>query len=96
MALNLSLTGRYVLLGIGPRVSMVGKTIQTAPVHFGDQPALNPEYGYQRIVAIYQVSDTATTMTQAVFRGTAPIHDTGLGSINDELQNWYQLTTGGS
>ena len=96
--LNLSPTGRYVCLGIGPRVSMVGKTIQTPPVHFGDQPALNPEYGYQRLVAIYQISDSnpAVTITQARLVGCAPIHDTGLGSIQDELQNWYQLTTNGS
>lgn len=98
VALNLPTTGRYVVVGIGPRVGMVGKTIQTAPVHFGDQPALNPEYGYERLVAIFQISDSApgVTMTQARLVGTAPIHDTGVGSIQDELQNWYQLTTGGS
>ena len=96
--LNLSLTGRYVLLGIGPRCSMIGKTVQSAPVHFGDQPALNPEYGYERFVAIFQVSDTApgAAMTQAVLRGVAAIHDNGLGGIDDHLQGWYQLTTGGS
>ena len=96
--MNLSLTGRYVALGIGPRVSMVGKTIQSPPVHFGDQPVLNPEYGYQRLVAIFKVSDTAecTAFTQAQLVGTAPVHDTGLGGIEDELQNWYQLQTGGS
>ena len=98
ISLNLPLTGHYVCLGIGTRVSMVGKTIQTAPVHFGDQPALNPEYGYERLVAIFKVSDTAvgTNFTQAQFVGTAPIHDTGVGSIPDELQNWYSLTNNGS
>jgi hypothetical protein len=97
-ALNLSLTGRYVCLGIGPRNSMIGKTVQNAPVHFGDQPALNPEYGYQRFVAIFKVSDTAVgaAFTQAQFVGTAPIHDTGLDNIDSHLQAWYQLTTGGS
>jgi type II secretory pathway pseudopilin PulG len=97
VAMNLPLTGRYVALGIGPRCSMIGKTVQNAPVHFGDTPVLNPEYGYQRLVAIFKVSDTAATaFTQAQLVGTAPVHDTGLGSIQDELQNWYQLTTGGS
>ena len=28
--------------------------------------------------------------------GVAPVHDTGLGSIDDELQTWCQLTNGGS
>ncbi len=96
-AMNLPTTGRYVVLGIGNRVSMVGKTMTAAPVHFGDQPVLNPEYGYEHLVAIFKVSDTAVPLfSQAQLVGCAPVHDTGLGSINDELQNWYQLTTGGS
>lgn len=95
---NLSLTGRYVVLGIGPRVSMVGQTMQTAPLHFGDQPVLNPEYGYQRIVAIFKVSDSAVgaVFTQAQLVDTAPVHDTGLDNLQSHLQAWYQLTTGGS
>ena len=60
-AMNLPTTGRYLVVGIGPRVSMVGKTMQTPPVHFGDQPVLNPEYGYQRLVAIFKISDSAVT-----------------------------------
>ncbi len=96
--LNLSPTGLYVLLGVGQRSSLVGKTIQTPPVHFGDQPALNPEYGYERLVAIYQIAESnpAITLTQARLVGVAPIHDTGIGNIQDELQNAYQLQTGGS
>jgi len=95
--LNFPTTGRYVCLGLGPRVSMVGKTIVTAPVHFGDQPVLNPEYGYERFVAIFKVSDTAvSSFSQAQLVGVAPVHDTGLGGIDDHLQAWYQLTTGGS
>jgi prepilin-type N-terminal cleavage/methylation domain-containing protein len=97
VALNLPLTGRYVTLGVGVRNDMVGKTIQTPPVHFGDQPVLNPEYGYQRMVAIFKVSDTAApAFTQAQLVGVGPVHDTGIGSIQDELQNWYQLTVNGS
>ena len=96
--LNLPLTGRYVVLGVGPRVSMVGKTIQSAPVHFGDVPVLNPEYGYERFVALFKVSDTlaGTNFTQAQLVGVAEIEDSGLGGIDDHLQGWYQLTNGGS
>jgi type II secretory pathway pseudopilin PulG len=95
---NLPLTGRYVALGIGPRNSMVGKTIQSAPVFFGDQPVINPEYAYGRFVALFKVSDSAvgTNFTQAQLVGTAPVHDTGLDNIDSHLQGWYQLTTGGS
>jgi type II secretory pathway pseudopilin PulG len=103
IALNLDLTGRYVALGIGQRVSMVGKMMATAPVHFGDQPVLNPEYGYQRLVGLFKVSTgngttagPSPSFTLGQLVGAAPVHDTGLGAIGDELQNWYQLTTGGS
>jgi prepilin-type N-terminal cleavage/methylation domain-containing protein len=95
---NFPVTGRYVALGIGPRNSMIGKTVQSAPVFFGDQPVINPEYAYGRFVAIFKVSDSAlgASFTQAQLVGTAPVHDTGLDNIDSHLQNWYQLTTGGS
>jgi prepilin-type N-terminal cleavage/methylation domain-containing protein len=95
---NLPLTGRYVALGVGPRNGMIGKTAQSAPVMFADMPMLNPAYGYQRYVALFKVSDTAagTNFTQAQLVGVGPVMDTGLGDIDDRLQNWYQLTNGGS
>jgi hypothetical protein len=98
IALNLPLTGRYVALGIGPRSSMIGKTLQSPPVHFGDLPVLNPEYGYMRFCAIFKVSDSAVDkkFTEAQFVGVGPVQDDGLGGIQDDLQAWYQLTTGGS
>jgi type II secretory pathway pseudopilin PulG len=95
--LGWALTGRYVVLGVGTRNTMVGKTMVSAPVHYGDQPVLNPEYGYQHIVAVFKVSDSATSaFTTAQMVGAGPLHDIGLGTINDELQNWYQLENNGS
>lgn len=103
VAWNLDLTGRYVALGIGARVSMVGSTIQTPPLHFGDQPVLNPEYGYMRFIAIFKVSTgngtaggPSPSFTQAQLVGVGEVEDTGIGGIQDHLQTWYQLTTGGS
>ena len=96
-SLNLPLTGRYVAVGLGPFTTMVGKTLSSAPVHFGDQPVLNPEYGYERLVALFKVSDSAApAFTQAQLVGVGPIHDSGFGRIDDELQNWFQIQTGGS
>lgn len=90
--LGLSATGRYVVLGIGTRCNMVGKTMLAAPVHYGDVPVLNPEYGYERLCGIFKVSDTAATVVEAQLVGVGPIHDDGLGSIGDEVQNWYQIS----
>jgi hypothetical protein len=95
--LNLPLTGRYAVLGVGPRCNMVGKTMASPPVHFGDTPILNPEFGYERLCAVFEVSDTANpNFTTAVLVAVGPIHDTGLGTTNDELQNWYQLQQNGT
>jgi prepilin-type N-terminal cleavage/methylation domain-containing protein len=94
--LNLPLTGRYVVLGIGPRCDMIGKTIATAPVHYGDTVPLNPEYGYQRLVGVFKISDSALNFTTAILVAAGPIHDNGLGTIDDELQNWYQLQNNGT
>lgn len=92
-----AVTGRYVVLGVGTRNTMVGKTMVSAPVHYGDQPVLNPEYGYEHIVAVFKVSDTNTSaFTTAQMVGAGPLHDVGLGSINDEIQNWFQLENNGS
>ncbi len=96
--LGLPITGRYVALGIGSRCNMIGKTMASPPVHFGDTEVLNPEFGYERLVCIFKISDSALggTYTTAQLVAVGPIHDDGLGSINDELQNWYQLQQGGS
>jgi type II secretory pathway pseudopilin PulG len=95
--LGLPVTARYLVLGVGPRNDMIGATMLSAPVHFGDTPALSPEFGYERLSAFFKVSDTAVTnFTIARFMFAAPIHDDGVGSINDELQNWYQLQNGGT
>ena len=94
---NLSTTGRFVVLGVGPRNSMIGKTVQSAPVHFPDQTVINPEYAYMRFCAIFRVSDSAVgaNITQATLVGVAPIMDSGLGGIDDHLQGWFQQTIGG-
>jgi len=101
--LGIPVTGRYLVLGIGQRNDMMGATMLSPPVHFGDTPALNPEFGYEHLCAFIKVSDTAvaaqgnpTGFTIARFMFAAPIHDNGVGAINDELQNWYQLQNGGT
>ena len=94
---NWPTTGRYVLLGIGPRSDLIRNGLLTAPIHYGDTPPLNPEFGYERLVGIFKVSDTAvSSFTTARFFACAPVHDDGIGSIDDEIQNFYQLQNGGS
>jgi prepilin-type N-terminal cleavage/methylation domain-containing protein len=93
-----STTARYVVLGIGPRCTLIGRGAVTCPVHFGDNPAISPENGYGRFCAIFKVSDTAAPggINNAVLVGIAPIHDVGLIGLDGEFQNWYQINNGGS
>ena len=95
IALNLPTTGRYVCLGLGPRNSMISKTVQVPPVHVGDQPVLNPEYGYQRFVAVFKVSDTAvgSNFTQAELVAVVSVKDDGLGQV-DNVKEFYKLSNG--
>ncbi len=95
--LNLPLTGTYIVLGIGPRCDMIGKTMATPPVNFGDTVPLNPEYGYERLVCVFKIEDSAiSSFTTAVLVAVGPLLDTGLGTTDDELQKWYQLEHNGS
>jgi type II secretory pathway pseudopilin PulG len=91
-----STTARYVVLGLGPRCTVVGKGAITAPVHFGDTPSVTPDHGYGRFVAIFKVSDTTKVLNMAQLVGVAAIHDVGPTNLDGEFQNWYQLNNGGS
>jgi prepilin-type N-terminal cleavage/methylation domain-containing protein len=95
--LSLPATGTYVVLGIGPRSSMIGVTMAAAPVHFGTNTALYPEYGYQRFVAVFKIADTAVaSFNNATLVLTASITDVGLSTVDGDLQSWYQLQSSGS
>jgi len=96
--LNQSLTGKYIVLGIGPRCDMVGKTMATPPVNFGDTVPLNPEFGYERPICVFKIADSAlsTPFTTAVLVAVGSLQDNGLMTTNDELQSWYQLENNGS
>ncbi|MGA2255914.1 MAG: hypothetical protein ABSG53_14805, partial [Thermoguttaceae bacterium] len=90
--LNLPINGKYIVLGIGPRCDMIGKTMATAPVNFGDTVPLNPEYGYERPVCIFKIADpNIPTFTTAVLVAVGALQDTGLATTDDELQSWYEL-----
>jgi len=92
-----STTARYVVLGVGPRCSLIGRMGLTAPVHFGDTPSIFPENGYGRYCGIFKVSDNVPGgINNAVLVGVAPLHDVGMIGLDSEFQNWYQINSGGS
>jgi hypothetical protein len=44
-----------IVLGVGPSVTAVGKTLGSVPVFFGDRESLQPEYVYGRFLAAIDV-----------------------------------------
>jgi hypothetical protein len=91
-------TANYVVLGIGPRCTMIGKMALTAPIHFSDTQDAAPEFSYGRFVAIFKVSDSNAPggVNMAQFVGVAAIHSVGPNNLDSEFQNWNQVNNGGS
>ncbi|OAI46895.1 hypothetical protein AYO44_10590 [Planctomycetaceae bacterium SCGC AG-212-F19] len=87
-------TGRYVVMGLGKRCTLVGKVATDAPVHFGDGPQLNAANFYMRFAAVFKVSDTnpGVVINQAVFVGAVGIHDDGIAGTDSHLEEYYNTT----
>jgi len=54
----------YVVMGIGEKSALIGRTMNTAPVHFASQGAMGAALKYNRFVAVFQVDkdNTGTTL----------------------------------
>jgi len=70
----------YATFGIGDGNTMIGRTMQSAPIHFANQAAMGPTSKYNRFVAVYKVQKsmalpcgdgTMTSIKPAKFIGTA-------------------------
>ena len=95
--LQLPSTGNYVLLGLGKASTMVGKGMVDAPIHFSAEDGGDPTKFYNRFVAIFKVSDTATPVDRAIMVGVAAMHtgDDGLVTVSDELAEYYGTINAG-
>ena len=95
--LNLPATGNYVLFGLGKASTMVGKGMVDAPVHFSAEDGGDLTKFYNRFVAIFKVSDTATTVDRAIMVGVTAMHagDDGLVTTSDELAEYYNTVNAG-
>jgi len=57
---DLTIDNIYVALGISQNSTMIGKTMQDAPVHFAQVGAMNANNRYNRFVAIFKVDNDNT------------------------------------
>jgi type II secretory pathway pseudopilin PulG len=83
---------RYVVLGIGRRCSMVGRTIADPPTHFPDHADDAPHLVYQRFVAVFKVRNKGQAMPRALFVGTLALHEDGVSTADREVGEYFKLT----
>ena len=78
------------VLGIGQVNAAVGKTLASAPVHFGDKASLQPQITYSRLLAAIDV-DLTTTQANARIVGIVHAPDTGDGweSLSGNIESYY-------
>jgi prepilin-type N-terminal cleavage/methylation domain-containing protein len=92
-ALGLETTGvlgKYVVLGIGSKCTLNGKTMIDAPVHFPRDTTSNPEEMYSRFLAIFQITDGTDALARARFVG---VMSPDGSSMNTELGGYYTITS---
>lgn len=82
-------SGKYIVLGVGPLCDMNGKTMFDAPVHFPRDPNTNPIDTYCRFIVVLQITDGTTALNRAKFVGILAPDGIGLSS---ELDGYFQVT----
>jgi len=66
----------YVVMGIGEKSALIGRTMNTAPVHFASQGAMGAALKYNRFVAVFQVDKTNAPSTASTPGGVAHATET--------------------
>jgi prepilin-type N-terminal cleavage/methylation domain-containing protein len=81
----------YVIVGLGSRCSMVGKSITEAPVHFGEGNGASATIVYGRYGAIFRVARGGTALSKAFLVGVVALHADGITTSNAHLEEYYKL-----
>ena len=76
----------YVAFGVGDDSELVGRTMQSAPIHFAQRGDMGPAVRYNRFIAVYKVnsSNTApcsTSTTAAKYVGSTMSMMAGAGHL---------------
>lgn len=79
-------TAAYVLFGVGQRLTAVGQTMSSAPVHFPEAGDLPPTLAYSRLAAIYRIPANGPAELATV----AAVHGDHLDSIDQHLEEFYE------
>jgi prepilin-type N-terminal cleavage/methylation domain-containing protein len=87
-------TARFIVFGVGPKCSMVGNTIQTAPTSVPQNNTLTPGVAYCRVGVIFQVSGVAVANgdNRALFVCSCALEDDELESTEKDIVGYYQVS----
>jgi Tfp pilus assembly protein PilE len=85
-------TPKFIVLGVGPRNSMVGKVMQDAPTSVPQNPDLTPAKQYARVGAIFMVSGAEVTRSgRARFIAAVAMEDDELELTTKDVVGSYQV-----
>lgn len=88
-------TATYVVFGVGPRCSMVGKTIMNAPTSVPQDKGFTPDNTYCRIGLIYKVGGSEVAKTErARLVAVVAMEDDELESTEKDIVGYYQVAGG--
>lgn len=97
--IGLSPLAKYVVLGLGKRCTIIGKTVAEAPVAFADEPAINAADFYSRFLVIYKVSNNTGTLaapvyeplSRAILVGSISLHPDDVDGTGQHLEEFYGI-----
>jgi prepilin-type N-terminal cleavage/methylation domain-containing protein len=85
-------TPRFVVFGVGPRNSMVGKVMQDAPTSVPQNPDLTPANQYARVGVIFMVSGAEVSRTgRARLIAAVAMEDDELELTTKDTVGYYQV-----
>ncbi|MCE9608299.1 MAG: prepilin-type N-terminal cleavage/methylation domain-containing protein [Planctomycetia bacterium] len=86
-------TARYVVFGVGSRSSMIGQTIQEAPMSTPQKKSFTPDNTYCRVGAIFKISGVEVERSErARFVCTVALEDDELETTEKDIVGYYQVS----
>jgi len=90
----------YVVFGVGSRCTLVGKGLSQAPLHFPDNPSLDPSTSYGRFGLTFRIargtgatgSPASEALGRAEFVGVVEFHENSISSSDGHIQEFYNST----
>src|SRR5262249_27735737 len=85
-------TARYLVVGVGPRCSMVGKVMQDAPQSVPQSKDFTPANTYSRVGLIFKISGNEVNVTErARFIAAVALEDDELEQTDKDIAGYYDV-----